>query len=88
MTEDEARTLLREFMERPDKGKEWPKVWIGDVISADELGIPFRQLTICPVGNRRMAGNIVALTQRPGRMDLISCKISRQWAAFAYSESS
>ncbi|MDE5833746.1 MAG: hypothetical protein K2H64_12365 [Desulfovibrio sp.] len=42
MTEEEARKVLREFMERPDKGKEWPKVWIGEVVSADELGYLFQ----------------------------------------------
>lgn len=42
MTEEEAREVLREFMERPDKGKEWPKVWIGDVIASGELGYTFQ----------------------------------------------
>ena len=42
MTEDEARQILRDFMEEPYKGQEWPKVWIGEVISADELGYLFQ----------------------------------------------
>lgn len=42
MTEDEARQILREFMERPLKGKEWPKVWIGDVIEHDYTGYSFQ----------------------------------------------
>ncbi len=42
MTEEEARQVLREFMERPDKGKEWPKVWIGEKIGEDKLGFSFQ----------------------------------------------
>lgn len=42
MTEEEARKVLREFMERPDKGKEWPKVWIGEKIGEDRLGYSFQ----------------------------------------------
>ena len=42
MTEDEARAVLREWMERPDKGKEWPKVWIGKKISECSMGYGFQ----------------------------------------------
>ncbi|MDE5831717.1 MAG: hypothetical protein K2H64_01805 [Desulfovibrio sp.] len=42
MTEAEARSLLREFMERPYKGRDWPKVWIGEALSTDELGYMFQ----------------------------------------------
>lgn len=42
MSEEEARQILREFMERPLKGKEWPKVWIGEVIEYDRTGYSFQ----------------------------------------------
>lgn len=42
MTEEEAREVLREFMEKPDKGKEWPKVWIGEKIMECSLGYGFQ----------------------------------------------
>ena len=42
MTEDEARAILRECMERPDKGKEWPKVWIGKKLWESPLGFGFQ----------------------------------------------
>lgn len=47
MTEAEARQVLREFMERPDKGKEWPKVWIGEKIWECSLGFGFQATLYC-----------------------------------------
>ncbi len=42
MTEEEAREILREFMELPYKGQEWPKVWIGEQIGEDNTGFSFQ----------------------------------------------
>lgn len=42
MTENEAREILRKFMEQGNKGKVWPKVWIGKKISECSMGYSFQ----------------------------------------------
>ena len=42
MSEEEAREVLRHFMEAPYKGQEWPKVWIGKKIWECSPGYGFQ----------------------------------------------